>query len=534
MLVLNLIWSKLTSYERRIFVYIILLLVLVLALDITLFIGENSIVMPVEGGILKEAVLGQPVNINPIFSSRNVDLKISALIYSPLQDLLKNIYVSEEGKEYTLELKDNIKWSDGFPISSDDLVFTIETIQKKEANSPLFNIWRSVKAERISAIQTKIYLPESNFLFEKEIKSLQIIPQHIFSSIPPENILLSDYRLAPPSSGPFKFSKFVKRKDGFITNYILEKNPLYEGEKPLIKKIEFIFFENIDEAKKALETHKTNAFARFVFPFDDFEDIKGYQKVYIPTNTYYALFFNNSSPILKNNSLREALIASIDRNDLESAFNDNNIEKNDFILVREQKRIKEYNLPQAQNIISQIKIKNKIPLVLSIVVPYNSSLEKVAEFVKTSWLSAGIDEVNIIKENISQDIDTFLENKNYDILLLGITSKDEESALSFWHSSQNNLPNLNFSFYQNSSIDSLLEKMKKEKDIEEREKISKNIVEKIINSNPAVFLFSPYYLFVYSSNLKPVLPQKISLPHDLYKFFNKWSISEVRVLKLEN
>lgn len=531
--IINLIWSKFTAQEKKLFILTSFVISLATISDAGVFISKNSFWVPVEGGTYKEGIIGQPVNINPVLSSREEDLKISSFLFDPLAQLLKNISVSEDGTTYTLELKDNLRWSDGTEISSDDVIFTIKTIQDFKNHSPLYDTWKGIKIERVSTIQTKIYLPNPNFVFEDDILSLRIIPSHIFKAIPIENVFLSDYRLKPISSGPYKFAKISKRKDGFITSYQLISNSFYQEKKPFIKKVEFVFLENVEEAKEALKLHKVNGISLFGLSIKEYET-KGYNLVNIPTNTYYALFFNQTANnYLKNISFRNALIASINKEEIKKTFWQTDSPINQLPLLTTQEEKVKYDLLFAQNTISQIKTKTKSPIVLTITVPPIETLKNIAEYVKMSWLQAGIDEVNIITEDFSDPYTTPLKTKNYEILLFGNSLKNTDDLFPFWHSSQTNFPGLNLSFYQNTKVDATLEKIRKTKDKEQRKELQKEAIKNIINDSPAAFLITIPYTFIYSSNLTTVLPEKVSHYYDIYGFFKDWTISKVRVISTQ-
>jgi len=528
-----LIWNNFSLVEKKIFYFLITLILILIIIYAALFIKLNSVYVSIPGGVYKEGILGQPININPIFSSNPVDQKISYFIYYPLYHFLKNIDISPDGKTYTLQLKDNVKWSDGKNISSDDIVFTIKAIQNYRYNSPLFYLWQGVKAQKISSIQVKINIPSENFLFEKNIKNLQIIPSHIFEAIPPENIYLSDYKLEPITNGPYKFEKMIKRKDGFITNYKLSINPLFEGEKYFIQKVEFVFFQNDEELNNAFLTKKINAFG--YYPTQNIninsENLKSFNQEKIKTSSYYASFFNQTNNAsLKDISVRKALVLSIDKKNILEEIGPSFWEPISNIYP-ENEDSSSYDPETAQNLISKFKSKNKnAKIVLNLVIPENQIMNKIAEKIKSSWISAGVDEVNIEAENMEGDSSP-LKTRAYDILLLGASFQNTEDVFSYWHSSQINYPGINFASYQNSKADTLIEKIRETKDETERKKYFKQLSDIIKDDYPAAFLFSPFYIFIYSKDTNIEMPQKISSPKDLYLYFDKWFINKVRIIK---
>jgi len=528
---LNLIWEKFSPEERKTFLTVLNIILLLLITFVFFSIKENGVWINTSGGVYKEGILGQPININPVISNNSVDQKISKLLFSPLSLFIKNLTISPDGKEYGIEIKDNLKWSDGSPITSDDIIFTIKTIQNPNANSLLYETWDGVKIERVSLIKVNLKIPNSNFLFKNQIENLQIIPAHIFENIPPENFLLSEYRLKPISSGPYKFYKLSKQKNGFIASLSLIPNENFPLQKPLIKKFEFVFFKNEKEIIDALTLHKISGFGTWALLNNNIEENinKFYKIEKILSTTYYALFFNENSPLFKNQSFKKALMVSINLEELRKNLGENFSENEEIALIKKQKV--NYDLSLAQTLLSQLKSKNKSSfLSLNFAYPNLPYLEKIADFIKKSWEKAGVDEVNTIKFDIFYD-SSIIKNKNYDVILFGNTLANLEDLYPFWHSSQINYPGTNLSAYKNPQVDNLLEKIRQTNDEEERKKIL-NDVSKIINEDgPAFFLFNLPYYYIYPQKADLKLPKTIVKPEDIYEKVSEWSLIKVKVIK---
>ena len=93
------------------------------------------------------------------------------------------------------KLRGGLIWDDGRPLTSDDVLFTMRTIQNLETNSPIYKNWQGVLVERISELQIKFTLPAPYVFFENNLSRLPIIPKHIFGTIPISNLRLSSYNL---------------------------------------------------------------------------------------------------------------------------------------------------------------------------------------------------------------------------------------------------------------------------------------------------------------------------------------------------
>ena len=103
--------------------------------------------IPAYGGSYIEGVIGQMQYLNPVLADTNsVDVDINKLIYNSLfktknreiiPDLVESYEISEDGKIYSFKLKENIFWHDNKPLTSEDVVFTINTIKNINYRSPL-------------------------------------------------------------------------------------------------------------------------------------------------------------------------------------------------------------------------------------------------------------------------------------------------------------------------------------------------------------------------------------------------------------
>ena len=236
------IFSVFSLSERKVFFAAVAVFFISGISGLALAVGENSIMVPIKGGAYHEGFVGQPIALNPITSQNPIDQEISSMIFSRLGGLLSVYDASSDGRIFNLKLKEGLKWDDGEPLTSDDIIFTIRTVQNPEVNSPFLKSWQGVAAERGSELQIKLTLPLPYVFFKNNIERLPIIPKHIFGGIPTENFRLSDYNLEPVGSGPYKFESFTKRKDGFITRYHFVPNENYSGKEPYIKDFYFNFF----------------------------------------------------------------------------------------------------------------------------------------------------------------------------------------------------------------------------------------------------------------------------------------------------
>ncbi|HDH31497.1 MAG TPA: hypothetical protein ENH26_01840, partial [Candidatus Wolfebacteria bacterium] len=239
------ILKSFSRFERYIFLASFLIFIVSSVFLLIKFINQNTFLVPVIGGEYKEGIVGQPTFINPVLVGNNdADRDLTRLIFSDLIDLAESYKVDSHGLTWNVRLKEDIFWHDGKAITSDDVIFTVRTIQDSDARSPLFSNWQGVVAERVSEREVKFILSTPYAFFKNTLKELKPIPKHLFGDIPSANLKLSNYNLEPIGSGPFKFDSFQKRYDGFIIDYKLIRNENYFEQSPYLEQIILKFYPN--------------------------------------------------------------------------------------------------------------------------------------------------------------------------------------------------------------------------------------------------------------------------------------------------
>lgn len=535
MKILKRIFEVLTDRERLIFMATALVFVLTSISRITLAVQESGEWVPIAGGSYREGVVGQPVAINPVISENEADLDISRLVYDNLADLIESYDVTDNGRVYALKLKEGLTWQNGKPLTSDDVIFTIETIQNPDSRSPLKTDWQGVVAERTSELRINIVLPASFVFFKKNLDRLPVIPAHIFGNIPAANLRLSNYNLEPIGSGPYVFESLIKRKDGFVTEIVLKANDEYHGQKPFIKTFHFIFYQTNEAALKDLALRKLDGFGSLM-PLDvrDLSSKLAVNRVSAPN--YYAVFMNpNVNPLLNEKDFRLALASAINKNKIaEEIFKNDQAEMVSGPLGKwgERDETAVYDQAAAKKTIESIK-KNKIELTL--IVPKIDFLEKTASLIKEDWLAAGIDTVNIRILNPNELIENVIKKNNYELVIFGNILKNPIDLFPFWHSSQRFYPGLNLSLYKNSKVDALTEKVRQTEDNDLRQKTALQAEKLILNDAPAIFLFSLPYTYIHTKDLRGIAfenPEKLIIsPAERFDNVNRWFVEKARILK---
>ena len=519
------------------------------------FFEKKTVFRPVAGGEYIEGVIGQPSFINPVIAGdKEADRDLIELVFSELSDLAESFKMSEDGKIWNVRLKENIFWQDNKPIVSDDVVFTIKAIQDPDSRSPLSLSWRGILAERISEIELKLTLSEPYAFFKNSIKELRPIPQHLFENIPTANLRLSGYSLEPIGSGPFKFAFFEKEHSGFIREYRLAASENYFGQKPYLKNLSFKYYQNEDELIKAFNDKLIDGFGG-LSP-KNLSRINVNHRVFgLRSPKYYAVFLNSiSQPAFKDKNIRLALDYATDKKTLVKKIFNGRALLNSGPLVLGMKGFapqlyseENYSLEKANFVLEaggwqlnnegiREKKENKEAearrLEFNLIVPQISFLVETANLIREDWLKIGV-KLNLTIRPLAEINEEVIKTRNYEMIIFGnfFANVDNPDLSSFWHSSERFYPGLNLSLYENKAVDILIESIRR--DLNEKNCLTDliSLQSLIINDLPAIFLYSPNYLYVANLSLNGFNDKIISFPSDRFKNVESWYVKRARVFR---
>ncbi|MEK7120617.1 MAG: hypothetical protein AAB840_00825, partial [Patescibacteria group bacterium] len=160
-------------------------------------------------------------------------------------------------------------------------------------------------------------------------------------------------------------------------------------------------------------------------------------------------------------------------------------------------------------------------------------LKKVAEIMKEDFGAIGI-KTNIKIFETGALNQTIIRPRKYDSLLFGEIIGKDLDLFAFWHSSQRNDPGLNVSQYASLKADKILEDSRNISDKDARLEKFAEFQNEIIKDVPAIFVYSPDFLYITPNKLKGFDMKSISIPSERFNTVYKWYIDTERVWTLIN
>ena len=557
----------LTSFSRKewgVFLFIFSIFMISGLLLLNNLNKSLMVEVPMRGGSIKEGIVGSPRFVNPVLAFSDADRDLTSIIYSGLMrkeennfipDLAETYYVSKDGMVYTFTLREDLTFHDGTEITADDVIFTIDKIKDPTIKSPHKINFDGVTVEKINDRNIKFILkqPYASFL---ENMTVGILPKAIWENSPLE---LNDANINAIGSGPYMISKVSKQSSGIINSYELSSFKEFTLGNPYMKNITLYFYPNEDDLLSALRSGDVEQIGSIMPENATKLEKEGYNIHSAVLPRVFGLFFNqNQNQIFTNKVVVRAINDAINKNKIiEEVLNGYGVAIDDPIppnMIAYQK-LNTNNKISHEETVAKVKAtlakdgwkigpngflektvtvnKKKTNTILEFSISTGNApeLAKSAELIKADLAEIGI-KVDVKTFEIGNLNQSVIRPRKYDALLFGQIINNEGDLFAFWHSSQRNDPGLNVAMYTNAKVDKLLEDAYITIDTPSRIKKYAQFEDEIRKDMPAVFLYSPDFIYVIKNNLNGLSMDHINSPTDRFSNIYKWYTETDNVWKI--
>jgi len=417
--------------------------------------------------------------------------------------------VSGDGKEITFYLRDDIYFSDGVPVTADDVVFTFETVMNPKVDAAnLSNQYFDLsRVEKVSEKVVKIYMKRPYFK-QMQIASLSwdlgVYPKHVYEFTDANDF---NQRVSEPvGSGPFVFEKWDKGQQ-----MVMKRNENYWGRRPSLDKIVFKFITNDAAALQALQSGDVDMMIPDPEQFADVYEDEGFRrrfrclKYWTPWTPFYYMGWNQKLEFFQDRRVRLAMTHIINRDEIvkhllrghaeviTSSFykfggdNDPNIEAWPYDLKRAKELLDEAGWVDSDG----DGIRDKGGKKFRFTFTYSSSstfYERLAKLLKDEARKVGIDVVlNPLEWSV---LIPRLSDREVDATVMGWGGDVIEDPYQIFHSSQIGNRASNYYGFSNAEADAIMEQARGEIDEVKRQKLYRRLHGILHWEQPYTFLYT--------------------------------------------
>lgn len=158
---------------------------------------------------------------SPLFQStllrREADMSLTG-------DLALGYEISGDGLQWTVALREDALFSDGEPVTAEDVKFTFDTAR---TNGSIIDLTNLAAVEAVGPYRVVFTLKEPQSTFGSMLAATGIVPKHAYGA---------DYAGRPLGSGPYRLVQWDKGQQ-----VIAEVNERYYGDKPHFKRLTLLF-----------------------------------------------------------------------------------------------------------------------------------------------------------------------------------------------------------------------------------------------------------------------------------------------------
>jgi ABC-type transport system substrate-binding protein len=515
-------------------------------------------------------------SFNPILYPNLIGREIYTHLFLPLADInekdlslvpilieeVPEIEVDSDGRyRLTVRVKSDAVWSDGTPISAEDILFTVKVIKHSLSSADQYRALLSplsdVIVEELDSQKCTFVFNEYLLNLKESILSMEILPKHVLdpdklsNNLSLQNIVSTEAendstyvklgnQLNDPkwnhnlfvSSGPYKLVKFEENIETVIEKVVPYWGSKYDADMFQAKASKIMFTIIPDEVAALSELAAGNIDVVNGLSnqgYKSFIDTSGAKpnfklnKGRLPR--YYMLYLNHKSPFLSDVTVRKALRCLTDVDAYINTFEEGDGSKmSSFVppfmpgynanLQIESCAIDEARSLLAadgwqdtnQNAIVDKTINGKLQELKLIFYTSGELSQKIGLLLKDACEKVGI-EIELIQKDFPLVMKENLSTGNYDIVP-SVASTDilMENPYDWYHS--DNIGSSNLSNYSNPEADKLIDIIRTAKDNTSLQKVFGQLQQIIYDDVAILYLYSPDQRIVVREPWEPVFTLK--------------------------
>ncbi|GBD87810.1 oligopeptide-binding protein AppA precursor [bacterium BMS3Abin03] len=488
-------------------------------------------------------VIGIPADVNtfnPLFAFTVDEGSITELLYLSLADfrwndekggldafpmLAKKWEWADDSSFVIFYLRDDVKWSDGEPLTAEDVIFSLDLYSDPNVQSRLYGFFEDLYTDEENHIDVKKtfdlkspYVLQINFKPGSYPRLIDIvhpvIPKHIFEKLERNNLSTADANFNPVTNGPFVVKKWERSQ--FITLSANKNSFLYNPDNVQ----ELVFKVIPDYTSRLTQLKKGEIDLMELISTEDVSSLKNNDNIVLKTidgREYDYVGWNNIDPLVYSQgggitpnklfgsrNVRIALTHAINRKEIleEYLYNYGELAVGPVSSIFKSyydSEIKpyEYNPGKARTMLERegwkdsdnngVIDKNGIEFSFKLTYPSGNPLREYAATIMRNNLNA----VGIDMTPESLELGAFIDmlsSKSLDAWMIAWYIPIPLELKAYWYSDLQNT-HLNFVSYQNKEADAVMDELDKNLPDKQRKKLYYKFQKIIHEDEPVTFMY---------------------------------------------
>jgi peptide/nickel transport system substrate-binding protein len=548
----------------------ILVVVVTLAIVAVLLYSQQSSPMtggviqqqPEQGGVYTEALVGSLGRLNPLLDWNNsADRDVNRLLFSglirfdehglPQADLAEAWGESQDGTVYNFTIRSNAVWHDGRPVTSEDVIFTIEMMKSAGSLYPqdIKDLWSRIEITKLNDKNIKFTLPEPYVPFIDYL-TFGVLPKHLLESVPPDQMANAEFNINPIGTGPYRFDQLLV-DNGQIVGVVLTRSENYYGTASFIEQVVFRYYPSSAAALDAYQQGDVLSVGQVTS--DVLEEALEEPDLSIYSSRMPQMSFilfnlkNPETAFLQNAKVRRALMLGLNRPYLINAFlkgqaiiSDTPILPGSWAYFDGTEHF-EFDPDAAVNLLKaegyvipagggEVRAKDGIPLAFTMVHPNDVLHAQIAQTIQAQWAAIGV-RVELQAMPYDQLVLTTLASRAFQSALvdLNLSRTPDPDPYPFWHQAEST-GGQNYSGWDNRAASEYLEQARVTADYTLRTRLYRNFQVIFVKELPALPLYVPVYSYGVDSQVQGVQVGPLYEPSDRLSTFTRWYLLTRRAL----
>jgi peptide/nickel transport system substrate-binding protein len=516
--------------------------------------GSEPEIEPVRGGVYTEALIGAPLRLNPMLDYFNqVDYDVDRLIFCslvrfdhrglPYGDLADSWGISIDGKTYSFSIREDAVWHDGKPVTSKDVIFTIESLRSENIPMPpdVHEFWSQVQVFEVNDKTISFELPEPFAPF-LDYLNFGILPEHLLGHLYPEETIDDAFNLQPVGCGPYRFDRFFVEGEEISGVSLLAFEDYYR-QKPYIEQIVFRYFPDAAAAFFAYKQGEVMGISQVTPNILSEVLIEPGLRLFSTRLPRQTLLYLNldlpEKPFFQETEVRRALLTGINRRWIvdrilggqaiiangpifpESWAYYEGIEQVDFDIDEATAMLKEagYVIPSEGG---SVRAKDGVRLAFEMVHPDEEPYTQIAQAIQANWERMGV-KVTLKPVPYKELLEDYLEPRTYEAALveLNLARSPDPDPYPFWHQTQIT-GGQNYAGWDDRQASEYLERARVKTEIDERTRLYRNFQFRFSQEQPALPLFYPVYSYSIDQQVQGVSIGPLFDPSDRFDNISSW------------